>query len=330
MATKRKLTIGIDLGGTKVFALVLDTSRNLLARGKVPTDTAAGPEGIADQMREVADQALAKAGAEWADVACVGAAVPSAVDQNAGTVLSAPNLGWKDLALRPLLEPRFPCPVALENDVNCGVWGEFCAGAAEEFRSVAGFFVGTGLGGGLVLDGTLVVGTRGMSAEFGHEVIRYNGRKCGCGKRGCVEAYASKTAFCKEFQRRIVKKGQKSVLSERYETFENGIKSAHLAEAFRAGDNLTRKVVSKGMTMLGVASANVAAAFGPQCIVYGGGVMEAVGEELLCIVEASFRENLFGLQPEDVALRLAKLEDDAGAMGAALLAVERCGRETMR
>lgn len=316
--------LGVDLGGTNILSAVVDDQGCVLASAKDDVDLSNGIEGVADQMYALSEKALRKAETEWDALHAVGIAVPSAVDPANGTILHAPNLGWKNVPAKDAMTKRFERAVTLENDVNCGVWGEYAAGAAKGFSTVAGFFVGTGIGGGLILNGQLHLGVHGMAAEFGHEIVRYNGRKCGCGKKGCLEAYCSKTAFCRQFDKEINRKGKKSLLSRESKSFDR-IKSSTLKKAYEAGDAVTRKVLHKGMRMLGVASANLAAAIGPECIVYGGGVMEALGEELMPVVVSSTCENLFGLKPADMELRLSELGDDAVPVGAALLARDRSG-----
>lgn len=314
--------LGVDLGGTNILAAVVDDGGAVLGSAKEDVVLSGGIEAVAQQMLSLSESALAKASQVWDAVRSVGVAVPSAVDPGAGTILHAPNLGWQNIPAREPISHVFDRPVALENDVNCGVWGEFCVGAGKGFKNVGGFFVGTGIGGGLVLDGALHLGVRGMAAEFGHEVVRFNGRRCGCGKRGCLEAYCSKTAFCKQFKKHIQDKGKKSLLSKEMKSFDQ-IKSSTLKKAYRAGDPVTRKVVHKGMKMLGVASANLIAALGPECIVYGGGVMEAFGEDLLPIVAGHTHDQLFGISAGDVQLRLSELGDDAVPVGSALLSRDR-------
>ncbi|MFW5802786.1 MAG: ROK family protein [Verrucomicrobiota bacterium] len=314
--------LGVDVGGTNILAAVVDDAGTVLGSGKGDVKVGEGVEEVANQMVALSEKAMRKSGVDWASISALGIAVPSAIDPESGLLLHAPNLGWQNVQAREIIEQRFGRAVVLENDVNCGVWGEYAAGAGRGFSNVAGFFVGTGLGGGLILNGGLHLGTHGMAAEFGHEVVRYKGRKCGCGKRGCLEAYCSKTAFCRQFEKQINRKGKKSVLSREMKSFDR-IKSSTLKKAYDSGDAVTRKVVHKGMKMLGVASANLVAAVGPQCIVYGGGVMESMGEELLPIIVGSAHEHLFGLQPEDVELRLSALGDDSVPVGAALLARDR-------
>ncbi|NOY82528.1 MAG: ROK family protein [Kiritimatiellaeota bacterium] len=318
-----RLTVGIDLGGTKILALIVAESGEILARAKSKTKTGLGVEGIGGQMHKTAEKALKRAGVSWEAVERVGIAVPTSVDPATGDVLHAPALGWRNQPARAVFESIFEHRVVLENDVNCGTLAECRAGAAKGAATVVGYFVGTGLGGGVVIDGEIRRGRRGVAGELGHEIIRHNGKLCGCGHRGCVEAYASKTAFCREFRRLILKKGRKSVLSDlTSDTTFKSIKSSVLAEAYRREDPVVCKVLRKGAWMLGVATANLHAILAPDCVVYGGGVMEALGPELLPEIRRGLEAHLFGITPEDVSLRLSALGDDAVPLGAACLAAD--------
>lgn len=315
------LTLGIDLGGTKILALVIDESGEVLARGKAKTKIDLGVEGIGQQMRKTAEKALGKAEATWDAVRDVGVAVPTSVDPETGDVLHAPALGWRNQPARAIFEHIFERPIFLENDVNAGTLAECRAGVAKGAKTAVGYFLGTGLGGGVVIDGKVRHGKRGVAGELGHEIIRHNGKRCGCGHRGCVEAYASKTAFCREFRRLILDKGKKSLLTQlapnrKFKT----IKSSILAEAYRQEDPVVCRVLNKGAWMLGVATANLYAILAPDCVVYGGGVMEALGPELMPFIQRGMETHLFGITPEDTNLRLSALGDDAVPLGAAFLA----------
>lgn len=314
------LTLGVDLGGTKILAVLLDEDLSVLARAKVATDVAGGVDGISRQMRATADAALRDAGAGWDDVVAIGAAVPTAVDPRTGDALHAPALGWRNVPVRDVLLRTFEREVALENDVNCGTLAEHRLGAGRGADTMVGYFLGTGLGGGLIVGGRLHRGLRGLAGELGHEIVVQGGRSCGCGRRGCVEAYASKTAFLHEFQRRIVRRGEGSLLADHLRDYTR-LRSKHLRKAWRADDRVTREVLTEGCHYLGVATSNLYAVLAPDRVVYGGGVMEALGDELLPLVRESARQCVFGLDPDDLDLRLSELGDDAVPLGAALVAL---------
>jgi glucokinase len=314
------LFIGIDLGGTNIVAAVVDADGKILARHKVKTSPQAELESTAGVMRQTAENALAQTGREWEQVSRVGIAVPASIDPDTGDLLHAPNLGWQNQPARATFTRVFGREVCLENDVNCGTLAEYKVGAAAGCRTVVGLFVGTGLGGGLIVNGVLHTGVRGVAGEIGHHIIRVGGRRCGCGHRGCLEAYCSKTAFGRRFEKLILRKGRKSVLQDYVgDNFAN-VRSKYLAKAYAAGDKVCCEVLNEGAYMLGVACANIMAVLAPDCIVLGGGVMEALGSQLLPNVEKGMADHLFGIEPADVSLRLSALGDDAVPLGAALLA----------
>jgi glucokinase len=321
MKKSTNFTLGIDLGGTKIMAVVVDRRNTILARAKADTPIATGVDAICARIKDVADQAVAAAGTPWPQIVKVGIAIPASVDPESGDALHAPALGWRNQPVRPILEALFGQPVTLANDVNCGTLASARAGVAHDCRCVVGYFLGTGLGGGIVIDGHLHTGKKGAAAELGHEIVRVGGRRCGCGKRGCIEAYASKTAFCKRFDKLIHRRHRASILTELTgNDFGQGIKSSVLRKAYLAGDPVTREVLHEGVEMLGVACANMMSVLGPDCIVLGGGVFEALGKELFPVVVKAARKNLFAYAPEDLDMRLTMLSDDAVPLGAALIA----------
>ena len=315
-----KLTVGMDAGSTNILARASDAKNKILARNKQKTAPGEPLEATSRSMYEAATAALSKAEASWEDVEHVGIAIPSSIDPDTGDLLHAPNLGWQDEPALPKLKEVFGREVFLENDVNCGTLGEFHLGAAKGTKHAVGLFVGTGLGGGVIINGKLHTGLRGVAGEIGHHIVKYNGRKCGCGNRGCLEAYASKTGFGRKFNKLINKKGKYSALEDEMGNKYKNVKSKALAKAYRAGDPVVVKVLQKGAYMLGVGTASIMAILAPECVVYGGGVMEAFGEELLPHIKRGMADHLFGIKPDDVKLAISTLGDDAVPLGAALLA----------
>lgn len=318
-----KLTIGIDLGGTKIYAVVLDEKFKRLATAKCKTDSDHSLQALASQMRDTGSQALKETKANWKDVSGVGVAVPSSIDHATGTILHAPNLGLKDEPGAKVFKKVFGRDVAMGNDVNCGIWSEYKVGAAKGSNTAIGFFIGTGLGGGVIVDGKLQTGLKGIAGELGHVIVRHKGLRCACGNKGCLEAYCSKVAFGKRFHKLINKKLNKSILPDLMGNDFSKLKSSVLAKAYKEKDQITCYVLNKGAYMLGVATASMVSALGPECIVYGGGVMEALGKELMPHIRYGLKDHLFGVKEKDVTLKLSELEDDAVAVGAALLVKDK-------
>lgn len=317
------LKLGIDLGGTKILAVIADKNNNIIARAKAKTKFKLGPDAICEQMKKLSDEICSKAEISFDAISAIGIAVPSSIDPETGECLHAPNLGWKNQPIKKTLEKVFGREIYLQNDVNCGTYAEFRLGAASGFSNVVGYFVGTGLGGGIILNGKLVKGIRGSAGELGHEKICFGGRKCGCGARGCLEAYCSKTAFAKRLHKEIEKKKRKSVISKLIGKDADRLKSSSIARALEQEDKLVKEVVSEGFEALGVAIANITSILAPECIVIGGGVVEALGKQIMPMIWKGYEKNVFAINPDDVQIRLSKLGDDAVPLGAALNAEKK-------
>ena len=315
------LALGIDLGGTKIYAVITDASGKILSEAKNATDNGAGPEKIASDILELGKTAASQIGVSLDDIQPVGVAIPAPVDPETGDCLHATNLGWKNFSLKNTFHKLFGREVYMNNDGNLGTLGEYVYGAAQGFKTVIGYYVGTGLGGGIIINGHLHCGNSGLAGEFGHAIIRKGGRRCGCGHRGCAEAYCSKIAFVKALKKEIFKKGQHTLLPpDKFNICSKNIKSKQLAKAYFAGDASVRRVVNDGAYMLGVAAASASAIVAPDCIILGGGVIEELGTEMYPAFKRSFDAHLFGLDPAKVDIRFAKLGDNAVAVGATVYA----------
>ena len=316
-----ELSLGIDLGGTKIFAIVTDSSHKLLAEAKTVTDNGADPAKVAEQILKTGEEALANLGLKIKDASHIGIAVPSSVDPATGDCHYAPNLGWRKFSMKSLFKRLFGREVYIGNDGNLGILGEYHCGAAQGFKSAVGYFVGTGLGGGIIINGKLLIGNCGLAGELGHVVIKYGGRHCGCGNRGCIEAYCSKVAFVKEIKKEVFENGRKcSLVSEKFDWSAKNIKSRFLAKAYNEPDTVVRKVVDKGFKMLGASAASICSTVAPDCIILGGGVVETMGHDVLPVFKKSFEKHLFGFDPSKIEVRLASLGDSAVAVGATILA----------
>lgn len=318
------LALGIDLGGTKLYAIVTDKDHNCLNELKADTDPDATPEKIAGDILELGRKVLAPLDLTPEKVPHFGLAVPSPVDPQTGDCYHATNLNWKEASLKEIICNKTGRTIYPGNDANLGLLAEFHCGAAKGYSTVAGYFIGTGLGGGIIINGKLHYGNSGLAGELGHVIVKYNGRLCGCGHRGCAEAYCSKVGFVKAIKKAVFKRGLgTSIPADKLNEDTWNIKSKHLARAYRAGDEVVRNAIDKGAVMLGVAAAGLTAAIAPECIVLGGGVISALGEEFMPVFRTSFAEHLFGLPPEKIKLCQAELGDRAVALGATLLARQK-------
>ena len=317
----RDYAIGVDLGGTKIYAVITDPEHHVLASAKLSTDAAASPEKIADDMYLAACNAAESAGIPMSEIPLLGAAVPSPVNPEDSECLCAVNLGWKNVAVKDLLTERFGIVPVLGNDANLGLLAEQVCGAAKGSQTAIAYFIGTGLGGAVMIDGKLHLGKKGSAGELGHVIVRAGGRRCSCGQRGCVEAYCSKVAFVKALKKEVFRRGKTTLLPEdKFNENSVNIKSKYLARAYKSGDPIVRKVIDKGLQMLGIAAAGTCAVIAPECIILGGGLTEAMKEELLSPFKIAFHTHLSGINPGEVQIRLSELGDHAVAVGATILA----------
>ena len=317
-------SLGIDVGATKIYAAVVDSENNIAGKAKIRVELSNDPQSLAKQVKQAADAALESCGMRLDGIGAIGIALPTSIDPVTGDCVHAPNLGLKNFSVREHFKGLFGRDdIYLGNDGNCGILGEYYFGAARGVKSAAGYFVGTGLGGGIIIDGRLLTGNGGIAGELGHATIKYNGAKCGCGKRGCVEAYASKAGFIRALKKEILGKSVDSELMGLIDCKTVNIRSKQLASAYAKDNRAVRTVIDSAMMKLGAAAASLCAVIAPDCIVFGGGVMESMGRSLMPSIEAGFRENLFGISPDRVKLKLSELMDFAVACGATVLAVKK-------
>ena len=310
---------GIDLGGTKIEAIVVDADNEVLGSARHPTPTTGTPAGVAEAMANAMAEAARSAGIVTEKLAGVGIGSPGAIDSSAGTVSSARNLpGWEgSYALGPELAKRLGTRVALGNDVQVATAAEFRLGAGRQFSSLLGVFWETGVGGGLVLDGRPWRG-RGGAGEIGHMVIRRGGRRCPCGNEGCVEAYAGRGAM-EAHARREIEGGRRSDLLKIMEHKQRErFTSAVWETAVQRGDDLAIELIDGAVDALGAGAASAANLLDVEAVVIGGGLGVRFGQEYVRRISEAMERHLFpGHTMPDV--RLAGLGDLGGALGAALL-----------
>lgn len=315
--------IGVDMGGTKILSAVIDAEGKILSTAKVPTKANKGPSIVIDRIAESIQRAVDKSGVDTASIQAIGIGAPGPLDPATGVVIFAPNLRWKDVRLKDELEARVNIPTFVDNDVNVGTLGEHVFGAGKGFQNVVGIFVGTGIGGGIILQGELFHGASKTAGEIGHIIVKAGGPRCGCGTRGCLEALASRTAMAKQFQKAIVKKGKKSVISELTGGDLGTIRSGVLAKAIRLNDKLTLKIIKKATKYLGIGIGSIVNFLNPEMIVLGGGVVEALDDTFLNDIRAAAEKYSLPNTLNGVQIVPAKLGDNSGILGAAALARQR-------
>ncbi len=309
--------VGVDVGGTKVLARLVDPETGDADGWAKASTPKTGLDDVFDTVEDVI-QELLDGRSSLDDVAAVGIGVPGPVDED-GLVTHCPNInGWDHpIQLSELMGDRLGVDVVVSNDVNCGAVAEHRVGAGKGADSLLAVFVGTGVGGGVVLGGKLVVGARGMVGEIGHMTVDPGGRPCGCGGSGHLECYAGRAGIDREVRRRT-EEGASSFLLDLVGS--GPIKSRHIQAGVEADDPLTVELVDEAVHALAQAIGNAATLLDIPVVVLGGGIVDRLGQSFLDDITASPRFGGFG--PEVTRLVLAERLDDAGAIGAALLAAD--------
>ena len=314
---------GIDLGGTKIQTVIVDDRNEVVGEAKRQTPTRGGPEDVAAEMIAALREAADAAKVETAGLAGIGVGSPGDADESTGTVSGARNLpGWEgSFPLGEHLSKELGAPVRVGNDVQVAVDGEFHLGAGAEFESMIGVWWGTGVGGGLVLDGRAWLG-RGAAGEFGHVVVRRGGPKCSAGHEGCVEAYAGRMSMERR-AREEVDSGEKTKLFELMEKHDRERLTSGIWErALEHGDDLAERLIARAERALGIAIASAVNLVDPEAVILGGGMGSRFAERSLPSISEQMGPYLFA-PDEPPALRAAKLGDHGGAIGAALLVSEQ-------
>lgn len=312
--------LGIDLGGTKILAAVVDDRGAIVGMAKKKTRADLGPDAVIQRIVETASKALAAAKTSAKNVAGIGIGAPAPVDYETGVVYSAPNLpGWDEIPLGARLQAEFGVPVRVDNDVNLGTFGEFSLGAGRGCQHMVGIFVGTGVGGGIIVDGQLHRGFRYAAGEIGHMIVQPQGPLCSCGKQGCLEAFASRTAI-ERFVRAALEEGRQSVVAELMAADEGRLTSSAIKQALLAGDPVMVQAIEQAQLYLGLLVANLVNALDPEMVVFGGGVVEALGDAFLQPIRDLAPANYLQQRGADrIRIVPATLGDHAGVLGAAAL-----------
>lgn len=301
--------IGVDLGGTKVLAGLFDGGLNLLARSKQPTGAESGPAGVFARITQAVDAVVREAKIDPAEIKGMGLGIPGQIAVGKPVVRFAPNLQWRDVDVAAHLPPEWTWPVTVENDVRMGTYGEFACGAAKGARHVFGMFVGTGVGGGLILNGELYNGFNGHAGEIGHVVVHWR-------KGTTVEGIAGRKSQLKRAKELLddspkhVRKGWKGVDTDR-------VKSGQLGELYESHDPVAVHVVDDAARALGAAVGSVVNLLSPEVVVVGGGVTTALGDTFIERVWDVAQRYILPGAGESVRCVGAALGDDSGIVGCA-------------
>jgi len=313
-----KKYLGCDLGGTNLRAAVVDVETGrVLHQESIPTLAREGHDAVMVRMADLFLQVIQKAGLQKDEIGGIGIGVPGVLDLEKGETLFLPNLPgtWPHVPLRDTITRLTELPTALLNDVRSITNGEWRFGAGHGVDTVAVFAIGTGIGGGLVLNGQLHLGIGGTGGELGHTMIDFNGPRCGCGNDGCLEAYASGPAIA-AMGMKAVSQGLTTKIAELCKYDLNRITPELIAKAAEAGDEIAREIYEKAGFYIGIAAANMCVSVGPRRIIIGGGVAQA-GELLLDPIRRTIQDRVYVMPVENVEVVPSQLGDNAGVIGVA-------------
>ena len=312
--------ICLDVGGTKVLGAIFNEKREIIyrlkKRSKAEGDSSQNVEKV---IASVVEEMMKESGIKKDQVHAIASCAPGVIDQTNGIVLFTPNLPWRNYDLKGAMEKRFGIPFYVGNDVNLGVLGEYKYGAARGYQNVVGFFVGTGMGGGLILNGELYTGHQFKAAEYGHMILNPEGPLCNCGQRGCLEAFSSKQGMS-AYIRQQVCRGRKSLTAA---AVADGVfRSKALKKALKENDPVAMEAVDRACHYLAIATGNMINTISPDLILYGGGIIEALGDLFLeKILGEVDRYCMTAIRPT-VDIKNASLGDDSVIYGCLALIEE--------
>ncbi|MGH7483900.1 MAG: ROK family protein [Longimicrobiales bacterium] len=321
-ASEKKWVVGVDLGGTNIVVGVLPLdggNGDVLALRSMSTEPQRGAKFVVDRIVGMIDEAiervLAEHGGERADVAGVGIGSPGPLNRATGTIINTPNLGWRNFPLRDLVSNAVGLPATLDNDANCATYGEWWVGAGRHVSTLVGLTLGTGIGGGIVLDGRIFHGITDSAGEIGHMTIDSTGRKCKCGNYGCLEAYCSGPAIALRAVEGI-EAGAESLLPDLVQGRLEEITAATVYEGVVLGDPYANEVMRETAKLLATGIGNIINVLNPEMIVIAGGVTRA-GDHLFVPLRAEVRRRAFRSSEEACEILPATLQGTAGVIGAA-------------
>ena len=314
-------TVGVDLGGTKVATALVDIEGNIAATGRGSTGPQADPSTvIADIVASVREASATVAGER---ILAVGVGAAGQIDPTTGTIRSSPNLGWENVPLQSELERALGMPVLVVNDVQAAAWGEWQHGAGQGMADIVCLFVGTGIGGGVIAAGHLLVGCGGSAGELGHTIIDRNGPLCRCGNHGCLEALAGGWAIAQRAKEAVAADpGAGAALVALARDRSENLTAALVAEAAHQSDPLAQRLVAESGEALAVGVASIVNALNPCVVILGGGVIEGL-PELVQTVKEGVPQRALAAAAEQVSIVKAALGGHAGIIGAAAMARER-------
>ncbi len=310
--------LGIDLGGTNIAVGITDENGSIIAKYSAKTNAAQPFEGLVRDIAETAKKAVENAGLQLEDIAAVGLGTPSCINPRTNLLVNANNLNWQNVPLYDELKKYFDMPVFIQNDAACAALGEAVCGAASEYENAVMVTLGTGVGSGIIMNKRIFNGCDDMGAEIGHTKLVYDGLTCTCGQKGCFEAYASATALISQ-AKNAARENPQSVMNEMCGGDISKMNAKIPFDAAKSGDASAKAVVEKYMHYLAAGLSSAIALFRPQAVIIGGGI-SAEGDYLIKPLKKILYECTFSAEQIDIPeIVAAKLGNDAGIIGAAML-----------
>jgi glucokinase len=311
---------GVDVGGTNIAVAIADQDGNLVSEASVPTMAYQGPESVLHRMGELVLDLAKKQGGTLHGL---GVGLPGLIDLQRGTTLFMPNFptNWRNVTARAVLEKQVSCPVALLNDARIATLGELRFGLGRGVSTMVYVTLGTGIGGGLVVDGKLRLGALGAAGELGHQTILPDGPLCGCGNHGCLETLASGPALTGEGVR-LIRSGLAPILHELTSGEASLVNPKEMAEAARRGDVWVKEAIRRAAVYLGIGIANLITVIHPELVVLTGGVA-TIGDTLLAIIREEVKRRVHMFPPDTVRIEISSLGNRAGVYGAVALALDQ-------
>lgn len=308
--------LGIDLGGTNVVAGVVDDDYQVLGKGKLKTNAPRPAEEIADDMVKTLNMALDAAGLKISDISSMGIGIPGSVNPAEGIIRYTNNLQFKDVPICRIMKEKTGVDFYIENDANAAAYGEFLAGAGKNANDFIALTLGTGVGGGIIIDGKLFTGSNYKGGELGHMVINIDGEQCSCGRKGCFESYASATALIRQ-TKRAMKDDRNSVMWKLCGGNIDAVNGLTAFDGWRKGDPSATKVVKTYIGYISVGIANLVNIFQPELVCIGGGI-SGEKENLTNPINEIVKREIYGGETRNLVVT-AQLGNDAGIIGAAFL-----------
>ncbi|MBN2545833.1 MAG: ROK family protein [Spirochaetes bacterium] len=308
---------GIDLGGTKVYSIIIDHYGNIIGSHKVKTKYKSDFNKIFKRIILCYNELIEKLNITEKEIKAIGLGVPSSVKIKTGVLIHAPNLDIKNINIAEKLIKQFNKPVYVDNDGNLGLYGEHYYGKAKSYKSIYGIFVGTGIGGAYLYNNEIIRGKNYTAGEIGHVIVEINGPKCGCGRKGCFEAIAGKVGII-NYMKKLIKKNKINTSLDKYEPdWKNNIGSSILSELYHKNDEAVVKALNRSGKVIGIVCANIINLIGVDAILLGGGLMNDMAKDLLPVIKKFMIKYSIGDGAKNVKLLLSELKDNAVAYGAA-------------